>query len=144
MELKRFGVSIPEDLLHQFDEIVERRGYVGRSEAIRDAMRLYISDSQWESGDEVLGAALNVVYEHRPKLMSEMVAAQHAARATVISTIHVHLTLSRCFEVIVIQGKREEIQDLADKISGLAGIQYVRIFTFSLPSPMEESHHHSP
>jgi metal-responsive CopG/Arc/MetJ family transcriptional regulator len=37
-ELKRFGVSIPEDLLEQFDVLVKAKRYVGRSEAIRDAM----------------------------------------------------------------------------------------------------------
>jgi len=43
MKVKRFGVSIPEDLLKQFDDIVKEKEYVGRSEAIRDAMRLYIT-----------------------------------------------------------------------------------------------------
>ena len=38
MALKRFGVSVPEDLLEKFDKLVEKKGYVGRSEAIRDAM----------------------------------------------------------------------------------------------------------
>ena len=52
MKLKRFGVSIPEDLLSKFDEIVLEKGYVGRSEAIRDAMRLYITRHSEETGQE--------------------------------------------------------------------------------------------
>ena len=52
MTLKRFGVSIPEDLLEKFDKLVEKKEYVGRSEAIRDAMRSYISQTEWEADQD--------------------------------------------------------------------------------------------
>ena len=38
-ELTRTGVSIEEDLLQQFDQLIARRGYKNRSEAIRDLIR---------------------------------------------------------------------------------------------------------
>ncbi|MFH0958499.1 MAG: ribbon-helix-helix protein, CopG family, partial [Pseudomonadota bacterium] len=34
-ELVRFGVSIPDDLLEKFDELIAQKGYTNRSEAIR-------------------------------------------------------------------------------------------------------------
>jgi len=139
--LKRFGVSVPSDLLDEFDTLVETKGYVGRSEAIRDAMRLYLSQSAWESGQEGHLAALNVVYKHRPRLMSELVSAQHSSRSHVVSTMHVHLTESRCFEVMMLRGKREEIQEFADKISGLSGVEHARLFMFSIPD-VDSDHHH--
>ncbi len=141
MELKRFGVSVPSDLLDEFDNVVERKGYVGRSEAIRDAMRLYLSQSAWESNQDGHLAALNVVYQHRPRLMSELVSAQHNSKSHVVSTMHVHLTESRCFETMMLRGKREEIQEFADRISGLSGVEHVRLFTFSIPEGDSDHHH---
>jgi len=141
LTLRRFGVSIPSDLLDRFDGIVEMKGYVGRSEAIRDAMRNYISQCEWESNQEGNRATLSVVYQHKPRLMAELIGAQHDAAAHVISTVHIHLTHSHCLEVLVIEGERKEIERLANKIGGLTGVEFARLFTFSLTEKGDSLHH---
>lgn len=143
MALKRFGVSIPEDLLEEFDQLVEKRGYVGRSEAIRDAMRLFLSQVQWESEQGGKAATLTIVYEHKPNLMAQLIKVQHDAEAQVISTTHVHLTHSHCLEVMTVKGTREGIERLASKISGLSGIVFSKLFAFSLPDIDEHDQGHS-
>jgi CopG family nickel-responsive transcriptional regulator len=142
MQLKRFGVSIPEDLLERFDTIVERKGYVGRSEAIRDAMRGYISQCEWEFEQEGRLATLNVVYQHKPRLMADLIKAQHNAKAHVLSTVHVHLTHSYCLETITMEGSKNDIQDLANKIGGLSGVEFTRLFSFSLSEDPLSGHSH--
>ncbi|MFW9788509.1 MAG: nickel-responsive transcriptional regulator NikR [Candidatus Thorarchaeota archaeon] len=142
MTLKRFGVSIPEDLLEKFDKLVVKKGYIGRSEAIRDAMREYISQFDWSSETESENtiASLNIVYQHKPRLMSNLMKVQHDAHAQVISTTHVHATHSHCLEVITLKGSRTAIEALADRVSGLKGIEYVRLFTFFLTEGNEGNH----
>ncbi len=144
MALKRFGVSIPEDLLDDFDRLVEKRGYVGRSEAIRDAMREYILQSNWssDSNQENTIATLNVVYQHTPRLMTDLTRVQHTAHAQVVSTIHIHATHNHCLEVITLKGNRKTIEELANRVSGLKGIEYVRLFKFSLPDDIGHDHNH--
>ncbi|MBY8998631.1 MAG: nickel-responsive transcriptional regulator NikR [Candidatus Thorarchaeota archaeon] len=144
MTLKRFGVSVPEDLLEKFDELVEKKAYVGRSEAIRDAMRAYISQTEWEEDQKGALASLNIVYQHKPKLMADLMKAQHDAHAQVISTVHVHVSQTHCMEVITLRGDREAIERLTNKVSGLKGIEFVRLFTFVLPegSDIGLSHTH--
>ena len=142
MSLKRFGVSIPEDLLEKFDELVQRKGYVGRSEAIRDAMRAYISESEWESSQTGGIATLNIVYKHKPKLMAELTKAQHTSDAEVISTLHIHLTHDHCLEVITIKGTKGGIENFANKVGGLSGIEYSRLFSFALPAKSGHGHSH--
>ena len=100
MKLKRFGVSIPEALLQRFDDIVREKGYVGRSEAIRDAMRLYISKHDDETEQKGEFASLNIVYHHKPTLMNALLKAQHNSDAHVISTVHTHITKEYCFEIL--------------------------------------------
>lgn len=140
MTIKRFGVSVPKDLLDRFDGLVETKGYVGRSEAIRDAMRAYISQYDWESDQKGNRATLSVVYQHKPRLMAELIGAQHDAAAHVISTVHIHLTHSHCLEVLVMEGDKANIEKLANKIGGLSGVEFVRLFAFSLG---EDKDHHS-
>ena len=48
-ELMRVGISLPENLLNKFDEIILQRGYSSRSEGVRDAIRSYIVNFEWMS-----------------------------------------------------------------------------------------------
>ncbi|MFX0056626.1 MAG: nickel-responsive transcriptional regulator NikR [Promethearchaeota archaeon] len=141
-ELKRFGVSIPTDLLKQFDALVKAKRYIGRSEAIRDAMRLFISQWEIENNQEGNAATLSVVYKHKTKLMAELTNTQHDSRANVISTMHVHLTPSHCMEVLTLSGLQEDIQKLADRISGLSGVEFTKLFSFVVPESSEKDHAH--
>jgi CopG family nickel-responsive transcriptional regulator len=144
MALKRFGVSVPEKLLEEFDQLVAEKGYIGRSEAIRDAMRVYISESQWEKEGENIMASLNIVYCHKPKIMAELIKAQHTSDAHVISTVHIHMSQSHCLEVITLKGTKESVSKLANRVSGISGIEYAKLFTFSIPDDegIEHSHNH--
>jgi len=129
--------------LEKFDKLVEKKEYVGRSEAIRDAMRSYISQTEWEADQEGAMASLNIVYKHKPKLMANLIEAQHNTLAHVVSTVHVHVSQNHCLEVIILKGDRKSIESLANKVSGLTGIEYVRLFTFVLPEVSEKGHYHS-
>ncbi len=142
VKLKRFGVSIPADLLMRFDEVVDNRGYAGRSEAIRDAMREFISQYEWESEQEGTTAAVNIVYQHKPRLMADLIRVQHDAEAHVVTTVHIHLTDTHCLEVLAVKGTRKGIEKLASKLGGMSGIEYVRLFTFSLPNDSLHDHTH--
>ncbi|MGY5870725.1 MAG: nickel-responsive transcriptional regulator NikR [Candidatus Thorarchaeota archaeon] len=142
MALKRFGVSVPEDLLKEFDQLVTEKGYIGRSEAIRDAMRVYISESQWEKGGDLIMASLNIVYCHKPKIMADLIKVQHNSDAHVISTVHVHMSHSHCLEVITLKGSKESVTKLANKVTGISGIEYAKLFTFSLPEDADLGHFH--
>ena len=105
-------------------------------------MRLYLS--QYESEESSTGnvASLSIVYKHRPRTMASLTKMQHESDADVISTMHVHLTPSHCLEVITLKGRRESIQRIADRIGGLSGIEYVRLFAFPLPERTEHTHEH--
>ena len=141
MKTKRFGVSIPENLLDEFDELVSRKEYVGRSEAIRDAMRLFISKNKWDAEDTEGFASLNIVYEHRPQLTAALLEIQHDAEVEVISTLHTHITRTHCFEVITMRGNKRGIRRVADRIGGITGIEFLELFTFSLPEGTPAHHH---
>ena len=143
MTLKRFGVSIPEDLLKKFDKLVEEKGYIGRSEAIRDAMRIYISESQWETGGDNIMASLNIVYSHKSKTMAELIKVQHNSKAHVISTMHVHMSHSHCLEVITLEGSKKSVVELANKVAGISGVDYAKLFTFLLPENIDIEHAHN-
>ncbi|HUV04060.1 MAG TPA: ribbon-helix-helix protein, CopG family, partial [Armatimonadota bacterium] len=60
----RFGVSIPKELVRAFDARIRGKGYSNRSEAIRDIMRDYLVEGEWESGQGEVVGTVTIVYDH--------------------------------------------------------------------------------
>ena len=47
----RIGVSLEPELLRKFDESIAEKGYVSRSEAIRDLVRDSLAENEWKDPD---------------------------------------------------------------------------------------------
>jgi CopG family nickel-responsive transcriptional regulator len=105
-------------------------------------MRAYISESEWESSQTGGIATLNIVYRHKPRLLYKLTEAQHCCDAEVISTLHIHLSQEHCLEVITIKGTKGGIENFANKVGGLSGIEYSRLFSFALPTESGHGHSH--
>jgi len=110
-KIVRFGVSIEEDLLENFDKIIEDKGYNSRSEAIRDLIRDYIIKEKWNLKKEKVAGSISLIYEHDVYGLSEKLTdIQHHYHDVIISTLHVHLDEKNCMEVILVRGKVEKIK----------------------------------
>lgn len=121
-QLSRTGVSLEEDLLKEFDQLIARRGYQNRSEAIRDLIREALLSETIHSNQPVVGT-LTLVYDHHvPNLSEKLTAAQHSAGAMVLAATHVHLDQHYCLEVIIMKGRAQEIQKIADRMLALRGV----------------------
>jgi len=129
----RIGVSLPDNLLNIFDEIIEKRGYSSRSEGIRDAIRSYISHYEWMG--EIKGhrvGTIAVIYDHTKKgLSNALTDIQHRYSHLIKSSVHVHLDHDNCFEVIVLDGDGEEIKELTEAILALKGVQFSKLTTIA-------------
>ena len=121
----RFGVSLDETLLAQFDRVIARKGYTNRSEAIRDLIRESLVREQWELGaDEVVGT-LTLVYNHDVRDLSDKLTdLQHAHYKAIVSALHVHLDAHHCLEVLVLRGKAKELKSVADRLIGTRGVKH--------------------
>jgi len=123
-KLGRFGVSMEESLLEQFDGYCRRRRYTNRSEAIRDLIRKSLIEEEWKENRETV-AALTLVYDHHvPGLTEKLTRFQHDFPGQVIATMHVHLGHHACLEVIVARGKSQKIKGLADRLIALRGVKH--------------------
>jgi CopG family transcriptional regulator, nickel-responsive regulator len=134
-ELIRFGVSIDDDLLVSFDQIINDRGYSNRSEAIRDLIRdaLIQKRLQDDSEVEVLGS-LTLIYDHHATtLLPEMAEIQHKHHNTILSVMHLHVTHLDCMEIIALRGIVGEISKLSNSLLSLKGIKHGKLF-LTLPS----------
>ncbi|MDI3532451.1 MAG: CopG family transcriptional regulator, nickel-responsive regulator [Synergistaceae bacterium] len=123
-ELVRFSVSVPEQLLEEFDRWLSRSGMHNRSEAVRQVMRSFIAQSQWEErSGEVFGTVTIIYDHHRNDAVSSLTELQHHFSRVIICTTHVHIDPRRCLEVIVLRGEVEEMRRFITSLSSLKGIE---------------------
>jgi len=130
-ELMRIGVSLPDNLLTKFDNIIEERGYSSRSEGIRDAIRSYINHYEWMN--DIKGrriGTISLVYDHTKRGLSNMMAEiQHEHSGIIKTSIHIHLDHDNCLEVVVLDGDGRDIKMLAEKIISLNGVKFSKLTT---------------
>ncbi|WP_297065704.1 nickel-responsive transcriptional regulator NikR [Thermococcus sp.] len=128
MKVVRFGVSVPEELLEKFDRIIERKGYVNRSEAIRDLMRDFIIRHEWETGDSEVAGTITMLYNHdEADVVKELLDLQHEYLEEIISSIHVHMDEHNCLEVVLVKGKASRIKEIADRLLSLKGVKHGKL-----------------
>jgi CopG family transcriptional regulator, nickel-responsive regulator len=127
-KVTRFGVSIPAELIDSFDQHIRRKGYSNRSEAIRDMMRDYLVEKEWENNaDEVVGT-VTIVYDHHTRELSNMLnTLQHGHHDEIICTTHVHMDHDNCLEVIVVKGTGETVRTIADQLISTRGVKHGKL-----------------
>ena len=124
----RFGISIDDKLLDSFDRLIELKGYMNRSEAIRDLIRAALVELKWEGGEEETVGTVTLVYNHHVRDLSDkLTEQQHTHHNQIISTLHVHLDAHNCLEVLVVRGKAREVKKIADELIGVKGVKHGKL-----------------
>jgi len=123
--ISRFGVSIDTKLLGSFDELISKKGYTNRSEAIRDLIRERLVENEWQEGNQDTVGAITLVYSHEQReLHDKLTELQHQKYHFIVSNLHVHLDEHNCLEVLVVKGKSKGIKKIADLLIGTRGVKH--------------------
>ncbi len=127
-ETVRFGVSIDDKLLDSFDRLIDRKGYMNRSEAIRDLIRGALVELKWEAGEEETVGTVTLVYNHHVRDLSDkLTEQQHLHHGEIVSALHVHLDAHNCLEVLVVRGKARDVKRIADELIGVKGVKHGKL-----------------
>ena len=128
--IERIGVSLEAELLAQFDRLIDQKGYVNRSEAIRDLIRDALVQRQWSEsqGSEERVAVVTLVYDHDSSSLAQKLAhIQHENHKAVISALHVHMDEHNCLEVLVLRGRARDVVRMGEGLVSTKGVKYGRV-----------------
>lgn len=129
----RFTVSVPPDLLSEFDEVCAGKGYASRSEAVRDSIRDYLVGHAWTTTgadsdqDEVIGTLTLLCDSTARRLAEELRDRIGRNSSQVVTTLQAPVDPDTSLEVAVIRGKKAEVIALADEIISLRGVKHGRL-----------------
>jgi len=119
----RTGVSLEPSLLALLDRWVEERNSPSRSDAIRALIRKELSNRTLSDPDSDALGVVALLYRHdAPNVLRRLTAAEHRWGDHIRSTTHVHLEGDACAEVVLLLGRRLEIEKAAEDLRGVKGV----------------------
>lgn len=119
----RIGVSLEPDLLKEFDKAIAKKGYVSRSEAIRDLVRDSLAENEWKNDKDYMAGVIVMIYDHSTTGIGEkLTVLQHSKMQNINTSMHFHLDHDRCMEVIMVEGELGDLKTLANDISAIKGV----------------------
>jgi CopG family nickel-responsive transcriptional regulator len=129
--LERIGISLEDDLLEKFDRLIAEKGYVNRSEAIRDLIRDTLVQRSWstDSGPrEERVAVVTLVYDHDSSSLAQKLAhIQHENHKAVVSALHVHMDEHNCLEVLVLRGRGRDVISMGEGLVSTKGVKFGKL-----------------
>ena len=128
--VERIGISLEVELLKQFDRLIADKGYVNRSEAIRDLIRDSLVQREWSesSGREERVAVVALVYDHdASSLVQKLAHIQHENHKAVVSGLHIHMDAHNCLEVLVLRGRASEVIAMGEGLVSTRGVKFGKV-----------------
>jgi CopG family transcriptional regulator, nickel-responsive regulator len=123
VKVVRVGVSLEPALLSLLDRWVAERNSPSRSDALRALIRKELADQTLKDPESDALGVVTLLYRHdTPNVMQRLTAAEHRWGEHVRSTSHVHLEGEACAEIVVLLGRRSEVEAAAQDLGGVRGI----------------------
>jgi len=140
--MERFTISLDERLASEFDRLIKERGYLNRSEAVRDMLRSKLDALRLqEKQAPFCVATLSYVYNHHERDLAErLTELQHQHHDLVVASTHVHLDHENCLETVMLRGKTEVVRRFADALIAERGVRHGQVNL--VPVDVEAGHEH--
>lgn len=165
--MQRLTFSLDDELARQFDDFITARGYVNRSEAVRDLIRARIGSVTLEAAhdhghghDHPHGhgedhdhghhhphadwciANVSYVYDHRePTVTTRVLDLHHDHHDLVVSSVRSYLDHDNCLETAVLRGATDAVRACADQLVALRGVRHGNIHMVPLGASGQPHQH---
>lgn len=139
--LARLSMSLPAELFHQLDMMVEERGLPSRSQLIAELIRHALAEHEaLTRPEDMLAGTITLVYRgNRGRVRQQLSETQTDYLKEVISSQHVFLEDDQSLEVLLVQGPATRLKELCDALRSIRGVQQLQLVTTTaLLPPLHE------
>ncbi len=121
------SMSVPGELLGRFDEALTTRGFRTRSDAMREAMRSFVDETEWESSEGENQIVITMIYDEiGPR--GELSVLQHRYEE-IQMMLHLHLEKGQCMEVFIARGENARLREILGKIRKVRGVRSIKFIS---------------
>jgi CopG family transcriptional regulator, nickel-responsive regulator len=121
------SLSIPDSLVEQIDQTMKEKGFVSRSEIVRQALRLYLTeDLKIEDVEGEAVATITLIYRETAD-RRRLLETQHVYGGLVSTFLHTHIHHGFCIEVIILKGEALLIRKFVDRLRQNQEITQIKV-----------------
>jgi len=120
------SVSLPDERSESMTAIQESQGYAGRSDIVRAAIRLLLSDSREKASLAGRVAAILVV-THDESNEEPITRLKHAYDDIVRTHIHNKMGQNNCFELFLLEGEGRKVASMTSAFQKEKKLKTVRL-----------------
>lgn len=126
--LRRFSISMAEDLVCQLDAMARARGYANRSQAVADMVRAHLVEHHARRGSREIAGTVTLVYDHHQRNIQPLLTdIQHEHGRLIMAAMHLHLDHHNCMEVLAVRGRAGAVKAVADRLIAARGIKHGKL-----------------
>jgi CopG family nickel-responsive transcriptional regulator len=123
------SISISNELLVRFDEVLASKGYRSRSDAVRESMRSFVDEAEWDSTEGENQIVITMIYDEiGPR--GELSILQHRYEE-IQMMLHLHLEKGQCMEVFIARGPNSRLREILGKIRKVKGVRSIKFISTS-------------
>lgn len=127
MSIKRFGVSLEDNLLESLDQYVDENGFANRSQAIRFLIEKNVAEKKWQCNHIVAGTII-IMYDQEKKAISAKIASiQQDYQDAILSSSQYYVNQNFCLHIVTVMGTAHRLTELSDKLTAIKGIKHGKL-----------------
>ena len=119
------SISIDDVLLNELDTQIEKQGFSGRSDVVRQAIRNFLTSlHEVEKLSGSIEGVMTVIHKGNT---DEFNKTLHTYTHIVKTQVHNHLQNHKCLELFVLEGKAKEIKDFKKDLEKIKSVEFVNL-----------------
>ncbi len=127
MSLKRFGVSLEEEILESLDDYVNNNGFANRSQAIRFLIEKNVAEQKWQCNHIVAGTIIIMYDQARKEITSRLATIQQLYTDVILSSSQYYMNHNFCMHIVTVMGTANRLTELSDKLTTIKGIKHGKL-----------------
>ena len=127
MGLKRFGVSLEDELLESLDSFVKEDGFSNRSQAIRFLIEKNLAEKKWQCNHIVAGTIFIIYDQQRSDICARISDIQIKHQDLILSSSQHYINEGTCLHVCTVMGQARHLTALADEMTSIKGIRHGKL-----------------
>ena len=127
MALKRFGVSLEDELLESLDSFVLENGFANRSQAIRFLVEKSLAEKKWQ-GNHIVAGTIFIIYDQkRSDVRNNISKIELQHQNLILSSSAYYLSGGITLQVSTVLGEAKNLTALADMLTSIKGIRHGKL-----------------
>ncbi len=127
MSLKRFGVSLEDNLLDSLDQYVNDNGFANRSQAIRFLIEKNVAEQKWQCNHIVAGTIIIMYDQEKKSIASKIVSIEQDYQDVILSSSQYYINKHFCLHIETVMGTAQRLTALSDKLTAIKGIKHGKL-----------------